>query len=174
MNSEQIKKIDEHLAKHNDQLAKQQSINSAQDIHNHLLSDYRMKILEVEMGVHQARQTRMMNNVQRYFNSTPIRNAFARWMTYATYTSKYYTITELVNEMHSNRQTISSIINDCEAEGYIVVKRECATVACQASQILVEKMEDYCEWRKELTQSTIGTAYNNLVQFEKLMQKRFT
>jgi len=148
--------------------------NSVDDIHAHLLMDYRMKILEIEMGVHQARQTRMENKVQRYFNSTPIKNAFARWMTYGVYTNKFYTISEIVKEMHSNRQTISTMISECEAEGFIVVKREGKTVSCQATDLLVEKMQDYCEWRKELTQSTIGTAYNNLVQFEKLMQKRFT
>jgi len=148
--------------------------NSVDDIHAHLLHDYRMKIIEIEMKLHQARQTRMLSKVQRYFNSTPIRHAFSRWMTYATYTNRFYTISELVNEMHSNRQTISTMINECEAEGYIVVKRQGSTVSCQASDTLVEKMEDYCEWRKELTKSTIGTAYNRLVQFEKLMQKRFT
>tara|TARA_R110002020_G_scaffold229538_1_gene440315 strand:+ start:377 stop:850 length:474 start_codon:yes stop_codon:yes gene_type:complete len=148
--------------------------NSIEDIHTHLLMDYRMKILEIEMNVHQARQTRGNNKVQRYFNSTPIRNAFARWMVYGVYTSKFYMISELVKEMHSNRQTISTMIQECEAEGYIIVKRQGATVSCQATPLLTEKMEDYCEWRKELTKSTIGTAYNNLVQFEKLMQKRFT
>ena len=147
--------------------------NSIEDIHHHLNMDYRMKILEIEMSVHQARQTRGNNKVQRYFNSTPIRNAFARWMTYGVYTSRFYTISQLVKEMHSNRQTISTMVNECEAEGYIIVKRVGATVSCQATALLVEKTEDYCEWRKELTKSTIGTAYNNLVQFEKLMQKRF-
>ena len=147
--------------------------NSIEDIHTHLNMDYRMKILEIEMSVHQARQTRGNNKVQRYFNSTPIRNAFARWMTYGVYTSRFYTISELVKEMHSNRQTISTMINECEASGFVIVKREGSTVSCQATALLVEKTEEYCEWRKELTKSTIGTAYNNLVQFEKLMQKRF-
>lgn len=147
--------------------------NSASDIHHHLNMDYRMKILEIEMSVHQARQTRGNNKVQRYFNSTPIKNAFARWMVYGAYTSKFYTISELVKEMHSNRQTISTMVNECEAEGYIIVKREGATVSCQAKPLLVEAMEVYCEWRKELTKSTIGTAYNNLVQFEKWMQKTY-
>ena len=151
----------------------QPQTNSVEDIHHHLNMDYRMKILEIEMSIHQARQTRGNNKVQRYFNSTPIKNAFARWMTYGVYTSRFYTISELVKEMHSNRQTISTMINECEAEGYIIVKRQGSTVSCQATPLLVEKMEDYCEWRKELTKSTIGTAYNNLVQFEKLMQKRF-
>ena len=148
--------------------------NSVEDIHKHLLHEYRMQICKVEMAIHQARQTRMLNKVQRYFNATPVKNAFARWMVYGTYTYKYYTITELVNEMHSNRQTISTIINECEAERYIVVKREGATVACQASDILFDAMVEYSKWRKELAQSLIGTAYTNLVAFEKLMQKNFT
>jgi len=147
--------------------------NSVQDIHHHLNMDYRMKILQIEMSIHQARQTRGNTKVQRYFNSTPIKNAFSRWMVYGAYTSKFYTISELVKEMHSNRQTISTMINECEAEGHILVKREGATVSCIATPLLVEAMEVYCEWRKELTKSTIGTAYNNLVQFEKLMQKQF-
>lgn len=66
------------------------------------------------------------------------------------------------------------MINECEAEGYIVVKRKGSTVACQASPILVEKMEEYCRWRQSVAKSTIGTAFDNLVRFEKLMQKRFT
>ena len=148
--------------------------NSVSDIHKNLLMDYNLKVIEIEMTLHQARQTRMLNKVQRYFNSTPIKNAFSRWMTYATYTNRFYTITELVNEMHSNRQTISTMINECEAEGYIVVKRKGSTVACQASPILVEKMEEYCRWRQSVAKSTIGTAFDNLVRFEKLMQKRFT
>ena len=41
---------------------------SVDDIHHHLNMDYRMKIIEIEMSVHQARQTRMTNKVQRYFN----------------------------------------------------------------------------------------------------------
>lgn len=148
--------------------------NSVDDIHAHLLHDYNMKVIEIEMTLHQARQTRMLSKVQRYFNSTPIKHAFSRWMTYATYTNRFYTISELVTEMHSNRQTISTIINECEAEGYIVVKRQGSTVACQASPILLEKMEDYCRWRQSIAKSTIGTAFDNLVRFEKLMQKRFT
>jgi hypothetical protein len=147
--------------------------NSVEDIHRHLLNDYRMKILEVEMAVFQARQTRSMTKVQRYFNSTPIKNAFARWMVYGAYANRFYTITELVNEMHSNRQTVSTMITECEAEGWIKVQKKGATVSCQALEPLIDTMEMYCEWRKELTKSTIGTAYNRLVQFEKLMQQEF-
>ena len=129
--------------------------------------------MEVEMRVFQARQTRMLNKIQRYFNSTPLRNAFARWMVYAYYEDTFYSITYLVKQMYTNRQTISKIISECEKEGYINVQRNGKTVSCQANKILVEKSNDYTQWRKELAKSTIGKAYNDLVQFEKWMQKEF-
>ena len=144
--------------------------NSATDIHKHLLKQYFMKTCEIEMAVYQARQTRMDNKLQRYFNSTPLRNAFARWMTYAVYANRWYTITQLVADMNSNRQSISTMITECEAEDWIIVKRSANMVKCRASAILVEKTEDYCLWRKTLTKSTIGSAYNALNNFEKLMQ----
>ena len=144
--------------------------NSASDIHKHLLKQYFKKTCEIEMALYQARQTRMDNKVQRYFNSTPLRNAFARWMTYAVYANRWYTITQLVDDMKSNRQSISTMIQECEAEDWIIVKRTSNLVRCRASALLVEKTEDYCLWRKTLTKSTIGSAYNALNNFEKLMQ----
>ena len=68
-------------------------------------------LAKIEMEIFKARQTRMLNRTQRYFNSTPLRNAFARWMVNAFYENQFYTITHLVKEMHTNRQTISNMIN---------------------------------------------------------------
>ena len=147
--------------------------NSSADIHNHLLLKYRRCVMQIEMEIFKARQTRMLNKIQRYFNSTPLRNAFARWMVNAFYENQFYTITHLVKEMHTNRQTISNMINECEKEGFIIVERKGKTVSCQASHSLMQKMNDYCEWRKEITQLTVGKAYNDLVQFEKWMSKEF-
>ncbi len=147
--------------------------NSSEDIHNHLLLEYRKCVMKIEMEIFKARQTRMLNKIQRYFNSTPLRNAFARWMVNAFYENQFYTITYLVNEMHTNRQTISNMVNECEKEGYIIVIRKGKTVSCQASQPLVEKSNDYCKWRKEITELTVGKAYNDLIQFEKWMSKEF-
>ena len=147
--------------------------NSSEDIHNHLLLEYRKCVMKIEMEIFKARQTRMLNKIQRYFNSTPLRNAFARWMTNAFYENQFYTITHLVKEMHTNRQTVSNMINECEIEGYIIVERKGKTVSCQASQTLVEKMNEYCKWRKEITELTVGKAYNDLVIFERWMSKEF-
>ena len=147
--------------------------NSSDEIHKHLLISFNKSLMKIEMNLYAARQTRMLNKVQRYFNSTPLRNGFARWMAYAFYENKFYTISQLVNEMHTNRQSISKMVSECEIEKYIVVKRKGKTVACQASPSLINKIDDYCNWRKELTKETISRSYYNLIQFEDWMNKEF-
>ena len=147
--------------------------NSSEDIYNRLLLEYRKCVMKIEMEIFKARQTRMLNKIQRYFNSTPLRNAFARWMVNAFYENQFYTISYLVKEMHTNRQTISQMISECEKEGYVTVARKGKTVSCQATPVLVEKSNDYCNWRKSITELTVGKAYNDLVQFENWMSKEF-
>ena len=149
---------------------KNSRINSAGQIHEYLKQQYRLHLIKIEMELHKARQTRMDNNLQRYFNSTPIRNAFARWMVYGAYVNKFYSITELVNELHTNRQTISTIIKECEEDKFIIVKRSKNTTKCQAAPILIEKMEDYCDWRRKLAKDTVGHSLLTLASFEELMQ----
>ena len=144
--------------------------NSAEQIHEHLKQQYRLKLIKIEMELHKARQLRIDNNVDRYFNSTPIRNAFARWMVYGSYVNKFYSITELVNELHTNRQTISTMIKECEAYKFIIVKRTSNTTKCQASPLLIEKMEDYCDWRRKLGKDTVARSLLTLTTFEELMQ----
>lgn len=144
--------------------------NSANEIHQFLLDEYVLKTIEIEMQTYKARQTRLQSKAQRYFNSTPLRNAFARWMTYSNYVKRCYTITELVDDMHSNRQSISTLVNECEAEGWIKVVRTSNSVKCRGTQTLVEAYLEYAMWRKDITKSVIGTAYNALYAFEDLMQ----
>ena len=146
---------------------------SANSILNQLELSYRKSLIKVDMEIFQARQTRMKSKIQRYFNSTPIRNAFARWMVYAYYENQFYTISQLVKEMNTNRQTVSLMINECEIERYIIVQRKGKTVACKASMLLVEKMDEYSEWRKKLIEETIYQPYIDLKQFENWMKKQF-
>mgnify|MGYP001251048444 CR=1 FL=1 len=98
--------------------------NSSEEIHKHLLTSFNKSLMKIEMNLYAARQTRMLNKVQRYFNSTPLRNGFARWMAFAYYENRFYTISQLVKEMHTNRQSISKMVSECEIENYIIVKRK--------------------------------------------------
>ena len=147
--------------------------NSSDEIHKYLRTSFNKSLMKIEMNLYAARQTRMLNKVQRYFNSTPLRNGFARWMAYAFYENEFYTISRLVNEMHTNRQSISKMVSECEIENYIIVKRKGKTVACQASPLLINKVNEYCNFRKELTKETIGRSYYNLIQFESWMNEEF-
>ena len=140
---------------------------SLETIHEHLTKRYNITIIEVEMELYKARQTRSDGKIQRYFNATPLRHGFCRWMAYAVYTNRYYTISQLVDEMASNRQSISDIIKDCEAEG-------CNTVKCCASASLMDSFGLYCQWRKGIAKSVIGDAYKALIAFEKLVSTDFT
>ena len=146
---------------------------SSKIILNELELEYRKSLLKVDMEIFQARQTRMKSKIQRYFNSTTIRNAFARWMVYAYNQNQFYTISQLVNEMSTNRQTVSLMVNECEIENYIIVQRKGKTVACQSSLILVEAMNEYSEWKKKLIEKTIYRPYIELKQFENIINKKF-
>lgn len=144
--------------------------NNKSKIYNDLLTSYRLNLVEIEMKLYEARLIRGNNKIQRYFNSTPIRNAFARWMVYAAYKNQYFNITQLSKDLHTNRQTISSIIKDCEEEAYIIVKRIGKNTECKAAPILIEKMEDYCDWRRELSKD-IWEALLLLNTFEKYLKE---
>ena len=135
--------------------------------------EYRKSLIKVDMEIFQARQTRMKSKIQRYFNSTPLRNAFARWMVYAYYENQFYTISQLVNEMSTNRQTVSLMLNECEIENYIIVQREGKTVGCRATFHLVKAMDEYSEWRKKLIEKTIYQPYLDLKQFEVMIKNKF-
>ena len=65
------------------------------------------------------------------------------------------------------------MVSECESENYIIVERRGKTVSCKASPLLIEKVEDYCTWRKFLSKEIIGRAYNNLTRFESWMNAEF-
>ncbi len=73
--------------------------------------------------------------------------------------------------MRTNRQSVAVMVSECEIEKYISVQRKGKTVACQASSSLVRKMDDYSDWRKEFIKRTIDELYNDLNDFETIMNK---
>tara|TARA_R110001592_G_scaffold41456_6_gene135220 strand:+ start:2112 stop:2741 length:630 start_codon:yes stop_codon:yes gene_type:complete len=143
--------------------------NSVYEISEHLQREYTLATLTTEMRMHKARQTRMDNDVQRYFNSTPLRNAFARWMTYGYLVNKPYNITTLCDEMVADRKTVSIMIKECSDAGWVQTIKSNGQLFCLASPILVDKVYDYILWRRRLTKDTIGKAFVALKTFEDLM-----
>jgi hypothetical protein len=146
-------------------------VNSSKEKHNYLIKEYNKNLMRIEKDLYVSRQTRMLNKIQRYFNSTPLRNGFARWMATAYYDNEFYTISRLAKEMNTNRQSISKMVSECEKENFIIVKRIGKTVECKASPLLMEKITDYCDWRKKLAKGTLSESFYNLLQHEILMSK---
>lgn len=146
--------------------------NSSKEKHKDLIKEYNRNLMKVEMNLYVAQQTRMLNKIQRYFNSTPLKNGFARWMATAYYDNEFYTISRIAKEMKTNRQTISKIVSECEKENYIIVKRIGKTVESKASPLLMEKINDYCNWRHKLTKEIIGKSYSELMKYESMMSKK--
>ena len=114
---------------------------------------------QLEIKLYQARIDRMTSKSQRYFNSTPLRNAFARMMVYSKYVNSFYTISEIVKELRTNRQSVSTMVDECSKEGWIFVKKE--------------KNKLYCvKWRKKIASDHAVSI--SLLDYEYLMSNNFT
>ena len=148
--------------------------NSVKEIHQHLQRKYNQAVIEVEMKLYQGRKTRNETRLRAYLNATRLHHGFAFWMMHSYYDNKHYTISQLVKEMYSTRQSISLMISECEAEGWIKVIRTNNSVKCTASQPMVEGFEKFMLFRRNEVKSVIGYAFQNLNNFEKLMSKDFT
>ncbi len=61
--------------------------------------------------------------MQRYFNSTLLRNVFARICNYAYTVNQFYTISYVTKELRSTRQAISLIVDEYENEGWLNIHR---------------------------------------------------
>ena len=58
---------------------------SALELRRKLLQNLTKRQLELELSLHNLRIERMKTKLQRFFNSTPTRHAFARLMTLGAY-----------------------------------------------------------------------------------------
>ena len=116
----------------------------------------------------------MQTKIQRYFNSTPLRNAFARICVYARCVNEFYTISYIADELRATRQAISLMVDECEQEGWIKVERTPNRVVIQASQPLFDGMSDYVEARKILAKDITKGRWNDLTRMAELVETDFT
>ena len=107
-------------------------------------------ISRYEIRIFQSRVDRVEKRMQRYFNSTPLKNVFARVCNYAFSVNKFYTIAYVTRELRSTRQAISSIVDECESEGWLNIRRRPNCVEFKASKILYESWRDYIDARTAL------------------------
>jgi hypothetical protein len=123
-------------------------LNGINDFLNNRLLD---SLCDYELKIYQARIDRTKTKEQRYFNSTPIRNAFASLMIVAACNNKYFTITEIVNHLRTNRQSVSTMVDECKKEGWVDVTKIGNKLHCTASETLINSFQDYINFSQNIS-----------------------
>ena len=124
-------------------------------------------ISRYEIRIFQSRVDRVETRMQRYFNSTPLKNVFARVCNYAFSVNKFYTIAYVTRELRSTRQAISSIVDECESEGWLTIRRSPTRVEFHASETLFESWRDYIDARTSLMSKVEYDEWINLLKVYK-------
>ena len=112
-----------------------------------LFKAYAAEMCRHQVGIHQARQTRMDTDIQRYFNSTPTRNAFARLMSLAAYDKTLYTKSNIADELFMSRQAAHTMTDECLDAGWIERPN---VEGYRGTQSLIWAMENYIQRHLEL------------------------
>lgn len=120
-----------------------------------------------EIKVYQSRVDRVNSRMQRYFNSTPLKNVFARVCNYAFSVNEFYTIASVARELRSTRQAISTIVDECESEGWLNIRRSPNRVEFQASETLFKSWRDYIDARTSLMSKVEHDEWINLLKVYK-------
>ena len=131
-------------------------------------------LCDLEIKIYQARQDRMQTKIQRYFNSTPLRNVFARICVYAKCVNEFYTISKISDELRTTRQSVSQIVDECEEEGWVNVERNSNSVGVQASEALYDAQLDYLNHRKQLAKDVTKGKWNDLTRMSELVESDLT
>ena len=133
-----------------------------------LFNAYAVELCRHQLGIYQIRQTRMDTDIQRYFNSTPVRNAFARLMCLAAYTNSLYTKTNIATELHITRQAAHVMVDECLDAGWIERPND---EGYRGTERLVWGMDDYTHKHLELLEDDkCFHALSALKNYQKLRQ----
>ena len=147
---------------------------TVEDMYNHLVNEAVKANCLMEIEVYVARLERRISKLQRYFNSTPLRQIFARVLVLGRSTNRLYTISEICDVLQASRQAVSKMVEETEAEGWCRVYRDNNRVQVQASGELYSGHVDYTLWRKELARTITLPPQQDLIRFTDLMSSYFT
>lgn len=112
------------------------------DIHDRLLTDYKLAIAEIELAHRTIRNTADRSRISDYFNSTNARLGFYYLMLKAAYVNQPYNVTAIAQKLHISRQSATTMVRECLAEDWI---EPCCTDSklYQASNILIDADSQY-------------------------------
>lgn len=141
------------------------------DVHRNLLREYARELCVHQLRVHQAKQTRTDTKLQRYFNSSQGRNAFARLMCLATFDGIDQTRADIARELHMTRAAVTKMVDECLAENWI---EENEHRALRAAPTLMAALDDYVDRHLEVMLSELTVKYLNVTNFRKIMHSQLT
>ena len=131
-------------------------------------------LCELEIKIYQERQDRLNSKIQRYFNSTPLRNVFARYVVYAYIVNEFYTISFVADQLRATRQSISNMVDECEAEGWLQVERSANRVAFKGAETMYKAFVGYLTARKDLAKKVTKGRWNDLTRLADMVENDFT
>ena len=103
---------------------------------------YAIALAAWQLELYQARNQRDACAIQRYFNSTPARNAMSRLMFVAAHDKRVYTKSIIAKELLISRQAATKIVEECLAEGWIEEDEN----SYKAAPPLVNQLYEYTEF----------------------------
>ena len=135
------------------------------DVEQQMLAEYAIALSHWQIELYRGRNQRQGDAIQRYFNSTPVRNAFSRMMFLANRDDKlHYTKSEIARQLYITRQAASVMVDDCLAEGWVESCCEQPHSCYKATHLLANKMMDYVHFHLETLEKSPLTDLHACIQ----------
>ena len=131
--------------------------------------EYIVRLAETELEIYQARLVRMDTPTQKYFNSSPLKNVFARAMVIARLQNKPRTITQLASQLLVSRQAISSMIQEClELKTIVLVEVRGREKTYYGTSFLINEFNKYVNFIYNLADKDLYKAYGMVKDLDDL------
>ena len=141
-----------------------------EDLEAQLRLGFKKAACQLELARHAA-QLEAGCRIQRYFNSTRSRWVFYYAMCLAVYDNQLYTTKTLSEMLGLSRQAVTTMVNECLQEGWIV-PTHCCNKCYKASQTLLEYDEAATDRRvKRVMDFRANTAYARYLSYLELMDQ---
>jgi hypothetical protein len=111
------------------------------DVEKKLYRGYALELAKWQVELYQMRNQRDASALQRYFNSTPVRNAMARLMFVSAHDNQVYTKAKISRELIISRQAASKMVEECIASEWV----EPDGKGYRATVFLINQLYNYTE-----------------------------
>ena len=139
------------------------------EMFDHVWEDYMVRLCVTEVEIYKSRLLRMDNPIQIYFNSSPLKNVFARVMAISRIKKKPQTITKLASQLLVSRQAISTIVRECLEKDWIeLVERRGREKTYYATETLVYAVNNYISFVYDLNNRNLYNAHGVVKDLQNL------